>query len=181
MLNQSELARDAKLPVSTVTRYLGLLETSFLLQRLAPYLRSRTTRLIKSPKIFLADSGIASHLGGVTEMDVTSDEPLRGALYETYVFQNLDGILGARMPKRELFFWSVQGRHEVDFVISRGRELVAIEVKTASTFQERDLGGLEAFASRTPRVRAAILAYNGTESLALGKNLYAIPMAELLS
>ncbi len=180
ILNQSELARDAKLSVNTVTRYLGLLETSMILDRVEPYLTSRTTRLIKSPKIFVNDSGIASHLTGVNDLSAGADEPLRGALYETYVHQNLSGILAARFPRHELGFWSVQGRHEVDFTISLGRDILAVEVKAGGRFRDRDLAGLEAFTKKTSRVRAAVLAYNGTETVKLGDKLYAIPMSTLL-
>ena len=181
ILNQSELGRDVKLPFSTVTRYLSLLETSMLLERVEPYLRSRTTRLIKSPKIYMSDSGIASHLSGVEHLDATADEPMRGALYETYVFQNLSGILASRLPQFDLGYWSVQGRHEVDFIVSRGRDVVAIEVKAGSRFRDKDLAGLRAFTSKTPGIRAAVLAYNGVETVSLGDKLYAIPIATLLS
>ena len=178
ILNQSDLARDARLSVNTVTRYLGLLETSMIIDRVEPYLTSRTTRLIKSPKIFVNDSGIASHLTGAD--DLGAEEPLRGALYETYVYQNLSGILAARFPQHEIGFWSVQGRHEVDFTISRGRDVVAVEVKAGSRFRDKDLAGLEALSRKAPRLRAAVLAYNGTETVKLGDNLYAVPMSTLL-
>jgi hypothetical protein len=181
ILNQSELARDAKLPPSTVARYLSLLETSFVLARLPPHLRSKTSRLIKSPKLFLSDSGLAAHLAGVEALGAASDEPLRGALIETYVLQNLAGILSALEPRAELAFWSVQGRHEVDFVVTSGRGVFAIEVKAATRFGERDLAGLKAFAASAPGFRAGILAYNGEEPRPVGDRLFAIPLGLLLS
>ena len=181
LLNQSELARDARLPVTTVSRYLGLLEASFVLARLAPHLQSRATRLLKSPKIFVADSGLAAHLAAATDLAPEADEPMRGALVETHVYQNLAGILAAHLPQARLDYWSIQGRHEVDFVISLGREAVAIEVKAGAKFGGRDLAGLKAFKAQTPGVRAGILAYNGTEALRLGDDLYAIPLSLLLS
>lgn len=181
VLNQSELARDAKLPATTVSRYLGLLEASFLLTRVSPFLRSRASRLIKAPKVFMTDSGIAAHLAAVTDLSPTSGEPLRGALQETYVCQNLLAILGAHLPRARVDFWSVQGRHEVDFVITAGRSSIAIEVKAATRFGDRDLAGLRAFVGTTPEARAGVLAYNGREAVPLGSNLYAIPLGLLLS
>ncbi|HYO11742.1 MAG TPA: ATP-binding protein [Thermoanaerobaculia bacterium] len=181
ILNQSELARDSRLPATTVTRSLGLLEASFVLTRLTPHLRSRASRLIKSPKVFLTDSGLAGHLAGVTDLSPASDEPLRGALLETYVLQNLSALLASHLPGGQVDFWSVQGRHEVDFVVSKGRFSLAVEVKAASRFGERDLAGLRAFADSTPGVQACILAYNGTEALRLGESLFAIPLGLLLS
>ena len=98
-----------------------------------------------------------------------------------HVHHNLAGILSAHLPRARLDYWSIQGRHEVDFVISLGREAVAIEVKAGARVGERDLAGLEAFKAQTPGVRAGIVAYNGTEVLRLGDDLYAIPLSLLLS
>ena len=78
-------------------------------------------------------------------------------------------------------YWSVQGRHEVDFVVTSGRSTIAIEVKAASRFGDRDLTGLRAFAEDSPGVRAGVLAYNGREAVSLGPGLYAIPLGLLLS
>ncbi len=181
ILNRSELARDANLPASTASRYLGLLEASFVLDRLEPYLRNRTTRLIKSPKAFITDSGLAAHLAGVTDLSPSSGEPLRGALFETYVFQNLSAILGAHLPRAQVAFWNVQGRYEVDFIVTTPRHAIAIEVKAASRFKTRDLRGLVSFKSKTAECRAGILAYNGSEAVTLGDDLYAIPLGLLLS
>jgi predicted AAA+ superfamily ATPase len=181
VLNQSDLARDAKLPVATASRYLGLLETSFVLRRLPPHLGTSAARLIKSPKIFVTDSGLAAHLAGVDSLDTAADEPLRGPLLETYVLQNLAGILGAFRPKAELGFWSVQGRQEVDITVTDGRRVFAIEVKSASRFGDRDLVGLRSFAARTAGFQAGILAYNGVTAQSLGDGLFAVPIAMLLS
>ncbi len=181
ILNQSELARDASLPASTVSRYLGLLETSFVLDRLEPYLRNRTTRLIKSPKVFISDSGLAAHLAAVTDLSAASGDPLRGALFETFVHQNVTAILGAHLPRARVAFWNIQGRYEVDFVITTPSYAIAVEVKAASRFKKRDLRGLTAFKAKTRECRAGILAYNGSEAVALGDDLYAIPLGLLLS
>jgi len=181
VLNQSELARDAKLPVSTAARYLALLETSFLLTRLPPYLRSRATRLIKSAKLFISDSGIAAHLAGVDDLSPGVNEPGRGALFETYVAQNLTAIVDAHLPRAEVSFWSVQGRHEVDFVIVHGARCLAIEAKAATRFDGRDLAGLRAFLAHHREAVAGVLAYNGRKAISLGDRLWAIPVGLLLS
>ncbi len=181
ILNRSELARDAKLPVSTASRYLGLLETSFVLDHLEPYLRNRATRLIKSPKVFVTDSALAAHLAAVNDLSAYSGEPLRGALFETFVHQNLTAILGAYLPRAQVAFWNIQGRYEVDFVVSSPHRTIAVEVKAASRFTRRDLRGLLAFKAKTPECRAGVLAYNGSEAVGLGDDLYAIPLGLLLS
>ncbi len=181
ILKISELARDAKLNVATTSRYLNLLETSFVVQRIFPYLGNRASRLIKSPKIYFSDSGLACYLTGVEDLDSTQNMALKGALIETFIAQNLMAILGAHMPRSRLYFWSIQGRHEVDFVIDIGHDVLAVEVKASTHWQARDLAGLRAFLKSTPHCRAAILAYNGTHSVRLGERLWALPLRLLLS
>ena len=181
LLNQSELARDAKLPASTVSRHLGLLEASFVVSRLPPFLGSRVARLIKSPKIFVSDSGLGASLAGVSDLAPTADEPMRGPLFETYVYQNIAAILEAHATRAELSFWSIQGRYEIDFVISQGRTAVGIQVKAGTRFRDADLAGLRTFVGKAPQTRAGILAYNGTEALKIGQGIFAVPLGLLLS
>ncbi len=180
VLSASELARDAKLNAATVARYLSLLEASFVIRRVAPFLANRASRLIKSPKLYLADSGLACHLAGVDEARLRAGDPMSGALLETYAAQNLAAILDAEWPEARLAYWHVQGRHEVDFVIEAGRECLAVEVKATSRWDERDLAGLRAFLANTPACRAALLAYGGAETVKLGERLWAAPLAAVL-
>jgi hypothetical protein len=177
----SELARDAKLNAMTAGRYLNLLETSFLIHRLPPFLKNRSSRLIKSPKLHFTDSGLAAHLAGATTLEPGVDERLRGALFETYVAQNLAALLEAHLPEAQLGYWHEQGRYEVDFVIETGRQVLAIEVKAATRWSEGDLAGLRAFAERTPACVAAVLAYNGKEAVKLDERIFAIPLGHLLA
>ncbi|MBI2438820.1 MAG: ATP-binding protein [Lentisphaerae bacterium] len=181
LMNISDLARDARLNTATASRYLGYLELSFLIHRLPPYLSNRASRLIKSPKLYMADAGLASYLAGVASWRADADEPMRGALLETYVAGQLISILETRMPDARLHFWNIQGRHEVDFVIEKGRSALAIEVKAAAQWRERDLSGLKALLATTPQCRAGILAYLGKETVSLGARLWAVPLGVLLS
>lgn len=180
ILSISELARDAKLTAATAGRYLNLLEASFLITRLPPFLKNRSSRLIKSPKVHFADSGLAAYLAGIKEFIPGQDDRLKGALYETYVVQNIAALLEVHLPDAHLAYWHEQGRHEVDFIIEAGRHVVAFEVKAGTRWGENDLSGLRAFLDRTPACVAGILAYNGRESVKLDDKLWAIPMAQLI-
>jgi hypothetical protein len=180
VLANSALARDAKLNAATAGRYLNLLEASFLIQRLPPFLKNRSSRLVKSPKLYFTDSGLAAHMAGVSTLEPGHDDRLRGALFETYVAQNLAGLLEAHQPDAQMGFWHEQGRHEVDFVIESGRRVLAIEVKAATRWSAGELSGLRAFLERTPDCVAAVLAYNGREAVKLSDRLFAIPLGHLL-
>jgi predicted AAA+ superfamily ATPase len=179
VLAVSELGRDAKLNATTTGRYLGTLEASFVIRRLEPYLRSKASRLLKAPKLYLSDSGLAGHLIGASRQD--ESEAHDGALLETYAAQNLAAILDSEWPEARLHYWHVQGRHKVDFVIECGRDTLAIEVKSGGRWDERDLSGLRAFLDKTPRCKLAILAYGGDQIVPLGERLWAAPLKTVLS
>jgi predicted AAA+ superfamily ATPase len=179
LLSVSELGRDSKLNVTTTSRYLSLLEASFVVSRVGPFLSNRATRLIKSPKLYVGDSGLAAHLSG-------SSEPMRepalgGALLETYAAQNIASILESSWPGARLSFWSIQGRHEVDFIVESGSDSLAIEVKSGARVRDRDIAGLQAFLRTEPRCRVALLAYGGSEVVPLGERLWAVPLDRVLS
>jgi len=180
ILKISELARDAQLPVATLSRYLGVMETSCLIRRLPPYLDNPVSRMVKSPKLFFNDAGLAAHLAGVRDLSPLADSLMRGPLFETYFLQNLAEIVSARWPEAGLHYWNVQGRHEVDFIIADGSDCLAIEVKASTRWSDSDLGGLRAFLAGAPRCRGGILAYGGRDAIALGDRLFALPMSLVL-
>ena len=153
------------------------MEVSCIFYRLAPYLLNPASRLVKSPKFYLGDAGLACHLAGIN--DLVADNPFKGAMIETYVAQNLVSILHATWPRAKIFFWNIQGRHEVDFIIEAGNKCLAIEVKSASSWAKEDLAGLKSFLAATPNCLAGILAYNGTAAICLGERLWAIPLKSI--
>ncbi|MBI5044294.1 MAG: ATP-binding protein [Nitrospirae bacterium] len=178
LLSPSQLGRDAKLNAATTSRHLSLLEASFIIYRINPYLKNKASRLIKSPKIYLSDSGLACYFAGIEDIGT---DPLKGAMFETYIAQNITGIIDAKWPEARLYFWNVQGRYEVDFIIEAGRKCIAVEVKASARWEEKDLSGIKAFLSSTPNCIAAILAYNGIEAVRLGERIWAVPLSAVLS
>lgn len=181
LLSPSQLGRDAKLSAATTSRYLSLFEASFLITRIQPYFGNRSSRLIKSPKLYLSDSGLASYLMKLEPSSSIRNDPLYGALLETYVAQNLLSILSAKWQNASMYFWTVQGRHEVDFIIEAGRSCIALELKSAARWQEKDLAGLKTFLTATPHCKAGILCHSGEDAVQLGQRLWALPTSLLLS
>lgn len=103
LLSPSQLGRDAKLNAATASRYLSLFEASFLITRIPPYLGNRASRLIKSPKLYLTDSGLACHLAGLEPSASIKNDPLYGAIFETYIAQNLLSILNPKWQNAALY------------------------------------------------------------------------------
>ncbi len=178
ILNIAGLARDASLEAKTAARYLGWMEATYIVRRIQPFLRNKASRVKKSPKLYVSDSGLACYL--VNCHDLAGD-PMRGALYETYVFQNLAAIAYNNIPPGRIYYWQTQAGREVDFVLEMGRDVLAIEIKSGENWTRRDLVGLREFLSATPRCKAAIIAYNGKEAIRLDEKLWAIPLSLLLS
>ena len=124
LVNQTELGRDVALPQPTVHRWLNLLETSYLIVRLPAYAVNRTKRLIKSPKLYWGDTGVALHLAEI-------DEP-GGAHLENLVLHDLLAWRDARLERAELGYWRTASGEEVDLVIETGGRLLPIEVKAGA-------------------------------------------------
>ena len=155
LVNQTELGRDVGLPQPTVRRYLNLLETSYLLVRLPAYAVNRTKRLIKSPKLYWGDTGVALHLRQETRP--------RGAYLENLVLNDLLAWRDSRLDPAEVFYWRTTLGDEVDFVIETGDRLLPIEVKATTRPRRRDTAALRTFrAEYGQRSRAGLLLHSGS-------------------
>ena len=171
LLNQSELGRDVKLPAMTVHRYLNLLETSYQIVRLAPYAVNRTKRLIKTPKLYWNDPGLALHLGHAG----TAGEPT-GAHFENLVLCDLLAWRDTCVPRPEVTYWRTAAGHEVDFVIEWQRQLVGVEVKAGKQPTMKDIQGLRAFLAEHPRqARGGVVLHGGDETYWLDDKIIAVP------
>ncbi len=154
LVNQAELGRDVALPQPTVRRYLNLLETSYLLVRLPTYAVNRTKRLVKSPKLYWGDTGVAMHLA--------QEEEPRGAHLENLVLHDLLAWRDTRLDRAELFYWRTTIGEEVDFVIETGNRILPIEVKATARPRLRDAAHLRTFrAEYGEKSRPGLLLHTG--------------------
>lgn len=175
LINQTELARDSGVSQPTVHRYLNLLEISMLLDRVPAFSSGRTTRLLKSPKLYWADPGLTAFLMGHYTSAGIKDEREAGALFENLVLLHLRSLADLLTPPGRIHYWRTVSGTEVDFVVEQGRRLVAIEVKLAATPHYRDIGGLKRFMSEYDRCKAGVLIYAGDEIVQLGERIVALP------
>ena len=172
-VNQTELGRDVALPQPTVHRYLNLLEASHLLVRVPAYAVNRTKRLIKSPKLYWADAGMAIHLAQL-------DEPA-GAHLENLVLSDLLAWRDARSRRAEVLHWRTSAGEEADFVIEADDTLLPIEVKATRRPRLRDTGGLRAFRGEYgPRARPGLLIHSGDAVEWLAPDVLAAPWRRVL-
>jgi predicted AAA+ superfamily ATPase len=173
IVNQTELGRDVSLAQPTVHRWLNLLETSYLLVRLPAYAVNRTKRLIKAPKIYWGDTGIALHL---SEMDAPE-----GAHLENLVLHDLLAWRDARIERAELGYWRTAVGEEVDFVIETGGKLLPIEVKASSRPRLGDASHLRTFRQEYgKKSRPGLLLHTGNSLEWLGPDVLAAPWWKVL-
>ncbi|MES0872768.1 ATP-binding protein [Sinimarinibacterium thermocellulolyticum] len=173
VVNQTELGRDVALPQPTVHRWLNLLETSYLLVRLPAYAVNRTKRLIKSPKLYWGDTGIALHLAGATKPD--------GAHLENLVLNDLLAWRDARIEHVELGYWRTTIGEEVDFVIEANGQLLPIEVKATTRPRLGDTTNLRTFrAEYGNKARAGLLLHTGNTIDWLAPDVLAAPWWRVL-
>ncbi len=175
LLNQSDLARDASLAQPTIHRYLNLLEATHLFERVPTYAGSHTTRLLKSPRVFWADVGLAVFLAGYYHLDELTRARELGAFFETLIYQHLRVSCGLLMPRGRLHFWRTQTGDEVDFVVEHGRRLVGIEVKMTDAPGYRHAAGLSKFLGHHPEAVGGVLLHGGREIRRLDERIVAIP------
>jgi predicted AAA+ superfamily ATPase len=173
LLNQTELARDVALPQPTVHRWLNLLETSYLLVRLPAYAVNRTKRLIKSPRLYWGDTGVALHLAG--------DEAPGGAYLENLVLGDLLAWRDARLERAEIGYWRTTIGEEVDFVIETSGRLLPVEVKATARPRLADCAHLRTFRQEYgKKARAGLLLHTGTTLEWLAPDVLAVPWWRVL-
>jgi uncharacterized protein len=181
LLNISDLAAPFQLSRPTVRDYVTLLQRLFLLDELPPWHSNRLSRLIKTPKLHIGDTGIACALLGHGAASLHRDRTLLGQMVETFVFQELRRL--ATWHEQELRFHHFRDKdgHEVDIVVERGAdELAGIEVKASSTVGEADFRGLRKLRECAGGRRfAGIVLYDGEASLGFGAGLQAVPIRAL--
>jgi len=168
LLNQSELGRDVGMPQSTVHGHLSLLEASYQLLRLTPYSVNRTKRLVKSPKIFWADTSLALRLAGESEP--------RGAHLENLLLCDLMAWKGGHIDAPEILYWRTSTREEVDLVIEWRGQLLPMEVKATSRPHRRDATSLKTFRDEyADTTLPGLLLHDGAEIEWLADGVLAVP------
>ncbi len=181
LLNQAELARDASVSRSSAQRWLSILEASFLLTLLPAFAESRAKRLIKAPKLYAGDTGLALHLCGILEAEALGREPNVGVWLENVVLNDLLAWRETEIIKPGLFFRRTVTGEEVDLVLERGKRLLPIEVKAARNVRVSDARALDAFCVEFPRRAACgLLLYDGRDILRLTKTTVAAPLGSVL-
>lgn len=164
IVNLASLGSDVGASGTTIRNWLSVLKASFVVFELPPFFENVRKRVIRSPKIYFTDVGLAAFLLGIHTAEQASRDPLRGNLYENFIISEI--VKGAlnRGIRPELYFFRDSHGNEVDLLIREKGALTPIEIKSASTFSVDFIRGLERFpALPINRVTAGAVLYNGEQ------------------
>jgi predicted AAA+ superfamily ATPase len=134
LLNLSSLAADCGISHVTAREWLSVLEASYIVRLLQPYHANFGKRLVKTPKLYFIDTGLAAWLLGVRDAESMATHAMRGALFESWVIAEIlkHEFNGGAVP--ELWFWRDSNGQEVDLLLPAGQWLQPVEIKSGSTF-----------------------------------------------
>jgi predicted AAA+ superfamily ATPase len=176
LLNLSDLSRETGLPFTTLRRYMNLLEVTYQISLVRPYFTHMGKRLVKTPKLYFNDTGMASHLIGATDWKALEHQGNAGPLVETWVAAELLKLMPVLDQRFRLYFWRTRTGQEVDFLIERAGNVVAIEVKWGHRIKETDIHNVNRLAEDLKeKLLFTMILYSGTESVPLGPKIVALP------
>ena len=180
-LNVADLSRGSRIPNVTLSRYLALLQATFLIQLAPPWSTNLSSRLVKSPKLLMTDTGVLSFLNGWNEDQVHRAPTAIGPLIESFVGMELIKLASWNRLRPQLFYFRTHERQGVDFVLqAQSGKVVGVEVKASSTVEASDFKGLNAFAELAGKAFACgVVLYTGETVLPFGKRLFAVPISAL--
>lgn len=180
LLNVSDLSGPFQLSRPTIRDYVTLLERVFLLEELPPWHSNRLSRLVKTPKLHVGDTGVACALLGVDAASLWQDRDLLGQLLETFVYQELRRQGSWHDEEIRFHHFRDKDGYEVDVVLERGRAIAGIEVKASATVTNRDFRGLRTLAGAAGRhFTAGVVLYDGETTAGFGGGMFAVPVRAL--
>jgi hypothetical protein len=181
LLNYAAIAAESGIPQSTIRRYISLFEASYLVGEAPPWSVNIGKRLVKSPKIYLMDTGLALGVLSADHDRLGVDLELRGRMLETFVYAELLKLASWSNQQMRLFHFRSHAGDEVDFVVERsdGR-IVGIEVKSQRSLGSESFKGLRLLQQQQKnRFHRGIVLFGGKQTVSFGSDLFAVPIPAL--
>ena len=168
VVNFTSLANETGVSVPTISAWLSVLEASFLVFRLSPHFSNIAKRVVKAPKIYFTDVGLATYLLGIENPLQMSSHPLRGSLFENMVVADIRKGFTNRGREPRMAFYRTEKGFEVDLIISTGGHVVPIEIKSSMTFGKNLVHNLEVYCDADQSTIKPRLIYDGEAMMDFG-------------
>lgn len=157
LFNQNSLATELGVDNKTISAWLSVLETSFVAYRLPPYFENFNKRLVKTPKVYFYDTGLAAYLLGIRNRAELDVHFAKGALFENLLITDLLKNSLNRGKRPDFYFWRDASHHEVDLLIQQGTSVLAVEIKSGKTIQPDYFKGLKYLQNVNPAIQPWVL------------------------
>lgn len=164
LLNYADIARDCDISLNTAKAWISILESSYIIKLLQPYYKSYNKRLIKTPKLYFYDTGIACALLGIRSSQELNINPMRGHLFESLMMSELFKYNFNHNLVQNLYFWrDVQG-HEIDCILEKSYDkIIPIELKSSMTISPDFFKGLASWNKITQQEVHSYVLYGGND------------------
>ncbi|MCQ8897402.1 ATP-binding protein [Limnobacter humi] len=181
MCNYTQLGAQLGLDNKTASKYVGVFEQMYLLKRIEVWAHNRLNRVLKTAKLQFIDSGLLAMLQGLTANEVQQNRTRFGNVLESFVYGELLKATTTSEGVYSLMYYRDADQVEVDIVIENTvGDLVGVEVKASATVKDSDLRGLRKLSGLAgSKFKMGIVLYDGDDTLPLGNNLWAAPLATL--
>jgi len=156
-LNYSSLSVEIGVDVKTIQSWIGILESSYIVYLLKPFYKNYNKTLVKRPKLYFYDTGLACSLLGITQALHLANHPLRGALFETLVMSELIKMKENTGSASRLFYWRDKTGREIDILIDKGNTVLPVEIKSGKTFQSNFLKSIRYWMKLTGEEKAHLI------------------------
>jgi predicted AAA+ superfamily ATPase len=180
LLNKSGLASAANLSEPTISNYLSMLEMIYQIALLKPYSSNISRRFIKSPKLFMTDSGLLSHLLDVHNYEQLTVSPRKGDIVETFIYSELRKHIDYSRRQPQIYHYRTNDKKEIDFIIEKGDTVFAVEVKSSQSIRKDAFKHIADFQKKSTGNITGIVFYTGDTLLSFGDKQherYAVPMS----
>lgn len=168
ILNMHSLANETGVSSHTIKHWLSILQASYIISLVPPFFENFGKQVVKSPKLYFTDVGLAAFLLGIETTTQMNRDPLRGHLFETLVVTELMKTRLNQGLDPNLYYYRDSQKNEVDILYQRGHELIAIEIKSAQTIGRHFFKGIDYFRQLVgERCSDAYLIYSGKKEFEL--------------
>jgi predicted AAA+ superfamily ATPase len=172
LVNKSDLANDASLSEATVNNYLSMLEMIYQISLLNAYSSNISKRFIKSPKLFMTDSGVLSHLLNITNIQELLASSKKEDVIETFVYNELQKHISYSLTLPKIYHYRTNDKKEIDFIVEKGDTILAIEVESSQTVKLDAFKHIVDFQKKEKKKIIGLVFYMGETILSFGDEEY---------
>ncbi|HDL17918.1 MAG TPA: ATP-binding protein [Bacteroidetes bacterium] len=182
MLNLTSFANDLGISVTTIRRWISILEASQIIFLLPPYYRNLGKRIIKSPKVYFLDTGLVCYLTGIQTENHLFKGPMAGQLFENFFIQEIVKFYYNNGRRADIYYLRTHNQLEIDLIIEKYPEIIPVEIKLSKTLNTGMANPIERFIKLFPalNIQSGIIVSLADETIPLTRHITALSLESFL-